>query len=718
MKVLERRIVPWIVNNNRLSPKQKGSMPRNGLQEHVFCINSSITDFRHQSGKLYVNFIDLADAFGSINHEFMIDSLRVYGYPEPIVNLTQDIYTNSYFQVESSDGCTEFIHRQRGIIQGCPHSVIVFEQGIDIWLRWMTINNNIVSIPNPVQGYVDDIALCSTNDTDLIQMCDKTQRFVTCTGMQIKHRKCAILHGQRTGNNWSKKDTTTRLEISVQNKPIPKLGKADSYTYLGHDISLDGKAAESQLASIVHEFHTTLTKINDSLLPIVANVQAINQMAISKLNFYFPNISFPLKTLIAMEDSIVKYIRIWFKFNKSSNRDIIFIPSSKGGLGVLSPSTMYISKKITFLLQCLNSDDPQTRFSARSSFHLHMSKRKAIFHDMDDPELSLFGNYEVDGEGRVIKKGKVNWPKSVWVEFNELCIREKLTLEIYNDLYAIVADQDESVQFVFRSHSALATHLKNSHTKKRINRLSNLKSQGRIFKNGADQGLSSKYLSNLALNDDIIKFTLKSRLQLLECNSLLHKYYPNVYPKKCRLCNNPYDTVSHIMNGCMLFKNNYIARHDRIVAHIRGEIMKIHPQVNIFSDQPLTGDMLGVQTDFQYIQHRKPDLFMCDRRTMKAFIIEISCPFDAFINTSYHTKFQYYKPLHEHINLDTGYTCKTIVIIVGSLGSIHKKLTSGLKMIGFTNKRSKVIAKYLSISAAIGSNIVWKKRARLHSRNN
>ena len=84
---------------------------------------------------------------------------------------------------------------------------------------------------------------------------------------------------------------------------------------------------------------------------------------------------------------------------------------------------MYISKKITFLLQCLNSDDPQTRFSARSSFHLHMSKRKAIFHDMDDPELSLFGNYEVDGEGRVIKKGKVNWPKSVWVEFNELCIR-------------------------------------------------------------------------------------------------------------------------------------------------------------------------------------------------------------------------------------------------------------------------------------------------------
>ena len=89
---------------------------------------------------------------------------------------------------------------------------------------------------------------------------------------------------------------------------------------------------------------------------------------------------------------------------------------------------------------------------------------------------------------------------------------------------------------------------------------------------------------------------------------------------------------------------------------------------------------------------------MCDCRTMKAFIIEISCPFDAFIDTCYHTQFQYYKPLHEHINLDTGYACKTIVIIVGL---VHKRLTSGLKMIGFTNRRSKTIAKYLNIRASV-----------------
>ena len=146
----------------------------------------------------------------------MIDSLKNYGYPDKIVKLTKDIYTNSHFKVESCDGYTDLIHRQRGIIQGCPYSVIVFEQGVDIWLRWMMGGNNLISIPNPVQGYVDDIALCSINELGITEMCHKTGIFVNSTGMAVKHRKCATLHGQSSGNNWCKRDSTSGIQISIQ----------------------------------------------------------------------------------------------------------------------------------------------------------------------------------------------------------------------------------------------------------------------------------------------------------------------------------------------------------------------------------------------------------------------------------------------------------------------------------------------------------------------
>jgi hypothetical protein len=120
MMIIGKRVIPWITVTDRLSCKQKGSLPRNGLQEHVFCLNSAITDFKHQSGKMYIMFLDLADAFGSIDHELMIDALRAYGYPNDLVNLTKNIYTDSTFQVQTKSGLTKPILRQRGHHSGLP----------------------------------------------------------------------------------------------------------------------------------------------------------------------------------------------------------------------------------------------------------------------------------------------------------------------------------------------------------------------------------------------------------------------------------------------------------------------------------------------------------------------------------------------------------------------------------------------------------------------
>ena len=112
--------------------------------------------------------------------------------------------------------------------------------------------------------------------------------------MNIKHRKCAILHGQRSGNNWYRRDGTSTIQIEIQGDEIPKLGKSGKYQYLGHDISLDGKSNQSQVTDIFTSLSQILVKINSSLLPIVAKLEAINIMVMSKLNFYLSNVSMPL----------------------------------------------------------------------------------------------------------------------------------------------------------------------------------------------------------------------------------------------------------------------------------------------------------------------------------------------------------------------------------------------------------------------------------------
>ena len=127
----------WIVDTGRLSSRQKGSMPRNGLHEQVFIMKTAISDFLHTSSKMYLGFVDIKDAFGSIDHEFMISELTNAGYPSDFIEITKDVYSNSSYQVKTQEGLTNPIIRGKGVIQGCPWSVIVFEQGIDKWLRWI-----------------------------------------------------------------------------------------------------------------------------------------------------------------------------------------------------------------------------------------------------------------------------------------------------------------------------------------------------------------------------------------------------------------------------------------------------------------------------------------------------------------------------------------------------------------------------------------------------
>ena len=355
MSVIQTRLMPWIVNTHRLSCRQKGSLPRNGLQEHVYCLKTAVNDFFHQSSKMFITFVDLKDAFGSLDHDVMIQSLQQAGYPEYVIDLTRDIYSGSTFQVKTGQGITDNIPRSRGIIQGDPWSVICFEQGIDTWLRWMD-DKPPTHLPCPVQGYVDDVGTIATSVEDEHEMARKTGIYMDTTGLEAKHRKCAVLHGQRSGNNWAKNSKTGEISVNIQNAQVPVYPRDKHYPYLGYKIRMDNIC--TQTCDLITEFSTMLHKIDISLLPTSAKLEAINVLCMSRLSFSFPNLIYLEKQLSEIEDNIIDYARHWLSLNNSSTRAFFFTPRSRGGLGLINPKVMYYAKHLSFRLEVLNSDDP------------------------------------------------------------------------------------------------------------------------------------------------------------------------------------------------------------------------------------------------------------------------------------------------------------------------------------------------------------------------
>jgi len=710
MKLLVNRHMPWIVDTERLSKRQKGAMPRNGLQESVFCLRTSIADFLHSSSTLYVAFFDIKDAFGSIDHQVMIKELVDAGYPQVFVDITKDLYKNSTFQVKARGGITRPIRRGKGIIQGCPWSVIIFQQGIDKWLRWIEHPYQETSLPNPIQGYVDDVVAVGTTEQQIKEAVRKTEEFMETSGMEVKHQKCAVLHGRRSGNNWYKNDKTGNIELHIQNSPLPMYSKDQPYTYLGFSINLSNTASTIQATRVANDFKVTLRKIDAAPLPVTAKLQAINTMCSSRLNFYFSNLTFTEKCLDELEDEIVRHVRRWLQLNNSSNRDFMFCPRAEGGLGLMNPHTLYRAKHVSFMLSMLNSDDGQVRETARTSLRLHMEKRKVPLASRDDE--NTFAGFRTSTKGKIEKNSRVNWAKSDWIHLNEICTREKVLLkkELGDEEFSLNIKMDEHVSIRTTDSSSAYTILKRKKLSERADAWREKHSQGRIAREAtaADHKLSMAFLSNMKLRDNVVSFIIRGRLQLLQCNSLLATYYPLQYSKSCALCKHPSDTASHILNGCTKFQKLYQARHNRIVDLICQHVPCTATR-EVIKDSVLSPELFhGSNTSFQTSSTR-PDITIIDEENRDVLLTEIAVPFDSHIDQCYEQKFLKYLNLCQEIS-SLGYRCRVIVVVIGSLGTVHRRVVPGLHMMGVPRYSSKWLARYLSTSAALGSFIAWQRR--------
>ena len=221
-----------------------------------------------------------------------------------------------------------------------------------------------------------------------------------------------------------------------------------------------------------------------------------------------------------------------------------------------------------------------------------------------------------------------------------------------------------------------------------------------------DMTVSLSHLTNKKLNDNMTRFICKGRLQLLETNSVIHTYFPD-NPSSCPLCGFHTDSNSHALNGCRELKGLYTDRHDRVVGLV-GDVLEkniVTDYCDVLCDQRVQFDGFTSVG----IANNRPDITIIDHANSVAFIVEVAVPYDSFIDTCYQHKFDKYMPLCLALN-NVGFHTKIIVLIIGSLGHVHKRFVSGLQTLGISRQASRSLARYVATSVMIGSRRVWERR--------
>ena len=237
---------------------------------------------------------------------------------------------------------------------------------------------------------------------------------------------------------------------------------------------------------------------------------------------------------------------------------------------------------------------------------------------------------------------------------------------------------------------------------KELEQLSELPMQGRLVGNqGADYLMSQNIFRNYKLSDHSISFWYKARHNILPCYYTQSLWYTN-QSASCVLDEYSIESTTHVLNGCSKLKNNYLKRHDRIIEKIGREIKSHENKVIVIKTVRTALRESGLQAEDNDEGLLNLKLEIVIKQENKLIILDVACPYDLYLAELYEAKINKYQDLQRYHT--TNYMeCKVHAIIVGSLGTIHKKALKVLMDTGMPQSKAKELLKWSSTSSITGS---------------
>ena len=164
--ILSRRLSKFLIMNEYIDTSvQKGGvagMP--GCIEHTGVVSQLIREARENNGNLAMLWLDLVNAYGSIPHKVVEETLRRYHVPSSLSNLILDYYNNFNLRVTSGNKTSDWHRLERGIITGCTISATHFSLAMNMIIKSAEVECRGPRVKSgirqpPLRAYMDDITV-------------------------------------------------------------------------------------------------------------------------------------------------------------------------------------------------------------------------------------------------------------------------------------------------------------------------------------------------------------------------------------------------------------------------------------------------------------------------------------------------------------------------------------------------------------------------------
>jgi hypothetical protein len=651
--ILADKMYEHLMQQDMLEHQQKGCIRNTlGTKDQLLLNKTILENCKKRNSNLSMAWIDYKKAFDSVPHSWLVQSMQLYKISPNIIQFMKTTMPNWKTQInlrhENGVMIIENVKIKRGIFQGDSLSPLLFCLAVDPLSKILNAsktgynmygrkreNKNIINH----LLYMDDLKLFAQSEQALQEQLEHVHRFSKDIHMEFGLDKCAkitIKGGKRTKvGEFNMDNDTTIKDLDVD----------ECYKYLGveeSDIIEQKKMRSSHIAS----YTDTINKILKTYLSPKNKILAINQIAVSRLQYSFGVIEWSQKEINNIDVQTRKLLIKNKIFYKDQNHDRLYLPRAKGGMGLIEIDTAYKAAIVSLAQYIRASNDANMSFILK-----HQEQRPASLSILKQADIFLNG--EEEGVEEATKRAKKRRKKYI----NQ--------------------QQHEGAERWLKSRRAgpFAELMKNENI---------------------DEKASFEWLRRGILQYDGERIILAAQDQGLYTNAF-KKVMGLTQNDKCRFCKEMTESVSHMLSGCkiLLSEGRYTTRHNNVCRVIHWRLCRYYgfdtsdvawkhvPQGHLENSKAkLTYDVTIPAGRHVTNAALRPDIVLIDKRTNKALIIDVSVPNDFGISRQEREKIIKYQDLKNDMK-DTFelQEVEVVPVIIGSTAVIKNNFHKYTAMI-------------------------------------
>ena len=350
-KVISNRfskILPKILNKN-----QKAYLSDRNISELLLNVIETISSSIRSETPMYMISADISKAFDSVNHTFILDTLKFFKFPPTFIGVVKAWLSNRKTCILFPQGQSDFFLISNGVPQGDSLSAYIFILCLEI----LNLKFNHSSIPRPnIKLPLDTPSLLSEmfaddayffikfNPQNLAVFKSIMNDFYLCSGLALNIKKTKIMI---IGSPYSQLDIRDIEDIGFTH--------AKFTTVLGFHIDEELNNLGQNWVKIINSLAIT-SNIWSSFTPSITTKIDIIKM------FFLSKLSYPASCLSPSPDIVKRIEEIVCKFLFPSKNIFpmtrIFAPIKDGGLNIPNITDFCNAMLSKTAMRALDSDQP------------------------------------------------------------------------------------------------------------------------------------------------------------------------------------------------------------------------------------------------------------------------------------------------------------------------------------------------------------------------